>query len=73
MGKKVRSVPAEGFKKATELIGALGRVAEFCEQNDPADVAAGVLPEEIAKLAGHAKIVDAWLSLFLAQISAESS
>jgi hypothetical protein len=72
MGKKVRTVPTEGFKKATELIGALGRVAEFCEQNDPADVAAGVLPEEVAALQAHERVIDAWLERFIAALGTTS-
>jgi hypothetical protein len=66
MGKKIRTVPPEKFKKATHLIGSLGRVAEFCEQTDPADVAAGVLPEEIAALQKYASVIVIWLDKFIA-------
>jgi hypothetical protein len=68
IGKRVRSVPVEGFKKATHLIGALGRVAEFCEQNDPADVSAGVFPDEIATLQKYASVIAIWLDKFSMQL-----
>ena len=68
MGKKLRTVPVEGFKKATHLIGSLERVAEFCEQNDPADVAAGVLQHEIAALQKHASVIAIWLDKFSGQL-----
>jgi hypothetical protein len=68
MGKKVRSVPTEGVEKATELIGSLGSVAEFCERHPPTDVAAGALPEEIAALQKHASVIVLWLDKFIAQL-----
>jgi hypothetical protein len=44
MGKKVRTVLPEDFKRATHLIGTVKRFAEFCTENNPEEVAPGVLP-----------------------------
>jgi ParB family chromosome partitioning protein len=61
MGKQVRAVPTEGFKQATHLIGAVKRFAEFCEENEPERVAAGVLPVEILELRCGMLMIEAWL------------
>lgn len=68
MGTKVRSVPPDGFKRATHLIGAVGRFAEFCAENPPQDVAGGVLPEETADLKLKVHVIDAWLDQFVVQL-----
>lgn len=65
MGKQVRSVPTEDFKRATHLIGAVKRFAEFCLANDPISVAAGVMPHETAELRGHVGTIDSWLDCFV--------
>jgi hypothetical protein len=68
MGKKVRTVPPEGFKRATHLIGAVERFAEFCEANAVDDVAGGILPDEIANLQATVHVIDAWLDRFIVKL-----
>jgi hypothetical protein len=55
MGKKVGAVPADDFKRATHLIGTVKRFAEFCGENNPQDVAGGVLltPRVVDKAASN--------------------
>jgi hypothetical protein len=71
MGKKVRTVLPEDFKRATHLIGAVKRFAEFCGENSPEDVALGVLPDEVAELRGYVAAIDAWLDRFIVSLSRE--
>ncbi|GAC1573012.1 MAG: hypothetical protein NVS3B5_02280 [Sphingomicrobium sp.] len=68
MGKQVRTVPAEGFRQATHLIGAVKRFAEFCLSNDPEGVASGVLPHEAGDLRGHVATIDSWLDRFVVNL-----
>lgn len=65
MGTKVRAVPPEGFKRATHLIGTVGRFADFCAANAPEEVAGGVLPEEAASLRAQVSTIDTWLDRFV--------
>jgi len=65
MGKKVRAVPPDGFKRATHLIGAVARFAEFCGENIAEEVAGGVLPDEISDLQAKVYVIDAWLDRFV--------
>jgi len=68
MGKKVRTVLPDDFRRATHLIGAVKRFAEFCGENNPADVAGGVLPDEAPELRGHVDAIDAWLDRFVVSL-----
>ncbi len=61
MGKQIRAVPPESFKRATHLIGTVKRFAEFCESNDPKMVAAGVLPSEDQELRELVEVIEGWL------------
>lgn len=54
-----------GFKAATNLIGAVKRFAEFCEQNDAIHVAGGVYDYERAELKKHVGTIDRWLDRFV--------
>jgi hypothetical protein len=72
MGKKVRTVPPEGFKQATHLIGAVKRFAEFCQENEPDSVAGGVLPHEVAELQSLVGVIDAWLDRFVVNVGKKS-
>lgn len=54
-----------GFKAATNLIGAVKRFAEFCEQNDAEHVAGGVYDYERAELKKHVGTIDRWLDRFV--------
>jgi hypothetical protein len=72
MGKKVRAVPTDDFKRATHLIGSVKRFAEFCGENNPQDVAGGVLPAEVATLQAHVATIDAWLDLFIVTLQKAS-
>jgi len=64
MGKKRRPLP-EGFKPATHLISTVKRFAEFCQQNDAALVAGGVMSAEAAELRSMVAIIDGWLDRFI--------
>lgn len=59
MGTTPRAV--ENFSKATALIGTVKRFAEFCRENNAADVAAGVTSTEIASLREHVATINDWL------------
>ena len=52
----------------SQLTGAMGRVAKFCETNDPKHVAKIIRPDEIAALQSHARVIVAWLGQFTAQL-----
>lgn len=58
----------KGFTKATHLIGAVGRFAQFCEENEPAEVAGGVMPSEVDELKGLVAAVEGWLDRFVVKL-----
>jgi hypothetical protein len=72
MGKKVRTLLPDDFKRATHLIGAVKRFAEFCGENNAEEVARGVLPEEIADLLSKVHVIDAWLDRLVAAANSEA-
>ena len=57
--------PRPGFMKATHLLGAVGRFAEFCQANEPEEVAQGVMPSEVAELRSNVARIDGWLDRFV--------
>lgn len=57
-----------GFAKATRAIGDLRRFAEFCNENDPAFVAQGVLPHEEKTIRKCVATIDGWLDVFVTNI-----
>ncbi len=67
-GKKPRKPPPEGFAEASKLIGTIRRFAEFCETNDPALVANGVLSNETAKVRQLVGTIDSWLDQFVVNL-----
>lgn len=67
MGKQSKPVP-EGFTRATHLIGSVKRFAEFCQENDPAVVAGGVMPTEISNLRSMVTVIDGWLDRFVVNL-----
>lgn len=67
MGKASRPLP-EGFKQATHLIGAVKRFAGFCQENDPAVVAGGVLSAEVSELRSLVVVIDGWLDRFIVSV-----
>lgn len=69
MGKQSRPLP-EGFTQATHLIGAVKRFAEFCQTNDAARVAGGVLPAEAGALRSMVGVIDGWLDQFVVKLEA---
>jgi hypothetical protein len=63
-------VPDEDFKRATHLIGAVNRFAEFCRASSPASVVEGLLPDETAKVGNDIAVIDAWLGRFAVLLAA---
>ena len=59
---------SRGFKQATQLIGAVRRFAEFCQAQDPAEVAAGVTAREAKDVRKKVAIIDAWLDRFVVSL-----
>lgn len=57
-----------GFSQATEAIGTLRRFAEFCRENNPKSVAAGVLPEESQEIREWVSAIDRWLDVFVTNV-----
>ncbi len=57
-----------GFAKATHVIGTVRRFAQFCEENEPADVAGGVLPAEVEELVALVVTVRLWLDRFVIKL-----
>ena len=53
------------FAKATHLIGAVRRFAEFCESNDAVWVAGGVMPREVEEIRRQVGQIDSWLDVFV--------
>ena len=67
-GKKPRHPPPEGFAEASKLIGTVRRFAEFCDVNNPALVANGVLSDETAKVRQLVSTIDGWLDQFVVNL-----
>ena len=57
-----------GFIKATNLIGAVDRFAEFCEENQPESVSSGVLDFEVSDLRARIAVIDGWLDRFIVNL-----
>jgi hypothetical protein len=60
--------PRRGFKQATHLLGAVRRFAEFCDTNDPEEVAAGVMSSEAQELRERVQRIDSWLDRFIVNL-----
>jgi len=60
--------PRPGFGKATHLLGAVRRFAEFCDENDATDVAEGVMPQEINGLRESVHFINEWLVSLLSAL-----
>jgi hypothetical protein len=54
-----------GFEQATHALGTLRRFAEFCETQDPAFVANGVLSHEVEEARVRVGVIDVWLDRFV--------
>ncbi|MCP4700706.1 MAG: hypothetical protein GY862_28205 [Gammaproteobacteria bacterium] len=57
-----------GFIMATNAIGSVNRLSEFCHENDPVHVAGGVLNYEVTDLKTKISIIDNWLDRFVANL-----
>lgn len=64
------TTPRPGFAKATHLLGAVRRFAEFCDENEPTEVATGVMPSETDPLRRQVAMIDSWLDQFVAHLEA---
>jgi hypothetical protein len=53
------------FQRATEALGTLRQFSKYCAENSPENVAAGVLPHEVANARKWVSEVDAWLDRFI--------
>lgn len=51
------------FPRATELQGSLKRLKEFCEKNDPSDIAKAFKPHEIQPLRDCISVIENWILL----------
>lgn len=67
MGKQTRPAP-KGFKQATHAIGALRRFRDFCEENDAALVANGVMAGEAEELREAVATIDGWMDRFVVNL-----
>lgn len=57
-----------GFKQATKALGDLRRFAAFCENNDPALVASGLMESEHKNARAWVAEIDEWLDAFVTRI-----
>ena len=53
------------FKRATAALGTLRRFSEFCEKNDPHEVASGVLDHEKREAKAWVGFIDSWMDRFI--------
>jgi hypothetical protein len=58
-------MPPPGFKEATRLHGALGRLAEACAEVDPSLIVRGSSAREIAVMHQQIQAIDRWIDSFL--------
>jgi len=56
------------YAKATKVKGAVKRMAEMCESNDPRKIAKGFKPHEIEGIKKNVSAIDAWLDLFVTNL-----
>lgn len=56
------------YARATELQGALRRLAEFCAQHDPKAIAGAFKPHEIPRLKGYIAQAEAWIDRFIVNL-----
>ncbi len=56
------------FSRATHALASLRRFAEFTEENDPREVASGVLPAEVETARRHVAVIDSWLDVFITSL-----
>ena len=56
--------PPKGFQQATHLLGGLRRFAEFCDNNQPQEVAHGLFPQEVEDACRMSQRVTDWLEQF---------
>lgn len=58
----------QDFSRATHALASLRRFAEFTEENDPREVASGVLPAEVETARRHVAVIDSWLDVFITSL-----
>lgn len=58
----------QDFALATRALAQLKRFAEFARSTDPARVAAGVRPAEVADAREHVRAIDSWLDQFITRV-----
>jgi AbiEi antitoxin C-terminal domain len=58
-----------GFKQATHLIGVVRDFAAFCEKNDPAVVADGLMRSEISEVRNFVGVIDGWLDRLVVNLA----
>ena len=69
MSEQLRTVPIEGFKQATHLIGSVNSFAKFCRSNSARTVAAGILPHERAEVDASIGVNQEWLDRFAVAVA----
>lgn len=62
-----------GFIQATEAIGTVKMFAEFCQGNDPVNVAGGVMEYETDDIREHISTIDKWLDRFIVNLKGKSN
>jgi hypothetical protein len=71
MGKNFKPNPEQSnpaFPRATKALGTVRRFAEFCEANDPREIASAVMSHEIGPTKKRVGIIDGWLDLFVSSL-----
>lgn len=58
-------IPPNDFPRATERMGSLRRLAEFCEKHEPQRIAKAFQPHELADLRSNYETVIVWLDGFI--------
>lgn len=71
LGTATKPAPP-GFVQATHAIGTVKEFAAFCAEHPAEFVAGGIYPYEAPKIRAHVTVIEAWLSLFVAHLEADS-
>jgi hypothetical protein len=61
----LQGIPPELFKKATQVGGALGRLAECCKSINPIRAAGGFQPHEISEIKAQVQVIRTWMGKFV--------
>jgi len=73
MGVKARRPDApERVKQTTEILGILRRFTEFCKNNPPCEVAAGLSSDEVEDACRRAAQIRQWLQDFAVEAEADA-